>query len=205
MEPKIILLIAGIIFILIAVVGGGFEIKEIKIPEVPKWARFVSALLGIVFCGFFAQVYLVTTMGPISDKEKTTYENKELVIYEDNQSDVSVHSIKLLRLSAKSPHNPPRVNDRITIEFTLQNISNSPIELLESYVTAYDPFEENNDCGWSNKRKNFLPQQIIKTKGSLIVDVPGTWQFGPSYAVGENDEEALYPGSWRRFTVLVVE
>jgi hypothetical protein len=67
MDPITILLLAGVVFLLIAVVGGGFEIKEIKIPVVPKWARIVSGLLGAIFCG----LYVATVFQPsLPDREQ---------------------------------------------------------------------------------------------------------------------------------------
>lgn len=53
MDPLAILLLASIIFLLIAVIGGGFAVKEIKIPIVPKWARIVSGFLGIAFFALY--------------------------------------------------------------------------------------------------------------------------------------------------------
>jgi len=50
MYPKTIELLAGILFLLIAIVGGGFVIKEIQIPRVPKWPRIISGFLGLIFC-----------------------------------------------------------------------------------------------------------------------------------------------------------
>jgi hypothetical protein len=43
------LLAFGALLLLIAIVGGGFEVKEIKIPQVGKIPRAVAAIGGIVF------------------------------------------------------------------------------------------------------------------------------------------------------------
>ena len=34
---------------MIAVVGGGFSVREIKIPDVPTWGRLIAAALGLAF------------------------------------------------------------------------------------------------------------------------------------------------------------
>lgn len=42
-------LLAAVVFLLIAVVGGGFTVKELSVPVVPTWARIVAGLLGVLF------------------------------------------------------------------------------------------------------------------------------------------------------------
>ncbi len=44
---NIILILGGLLFILIAIVGGSFSIKEITIPKVPKWMRVISFFVGL--------------------------------------------------------------------------------------------------------------------------------------------------------------
>ena len=46
-------LLAALLFLLIALVGGGFTIKELSMPSVPGWARIVAALLGVFFAAAF--------------------------------------------------------------------------------------------------------------------------------------------------------
>jgi hypothetical protein len=194
MEPVTILLLAGIGFLLIAVVGGGFEIKEIKIPIVPRWARILSGLLGMIFCGLSVADFPQPPPPPPPRGQ---------FVYEDKNQDTNSHQLKFLTLTAKSKNNPPQVGDQLTVEFTLQNVSDQPIKILGTYVTAYDPSEQNKDFGFSSRNILLLPQEIITTKGSMIVSVPGTWELGPHYAIGENWDIALYPGHWHRFSVHV--
>ena len=42
MEPESVALLGGLLFLLIAVVGGGFTIREIIMPGVPRWGRLAS-------------------------------------------------------------------------------------------------------------------------------------------------------------------
>jgi hypothetical protein len=39
-------LVGGLAFILIALVGGGFVVKDVHVPELPGWSRLVAGLLG---------------------------------------------------------------------------------------------------------------------------------------------------------------
>lgn len=124
-------------------------------------------------------------------------------IYEDKQSDINIHDIKFIGLTARSIHNPPNVNDRIFVDFTIQNVSNKPINILGTYVTAYDPSGEEKSFAYANKNTIMKPQEKIKTSGSLIVDVPGIWEVGPHYALGKEWNGEQYPGHWKRFQILV--
>jgi hypothetical protein len=42
-------LIAGALFLLISIAGGGFTIRELQVPVVPTWARLASAFVGVLF------------------------------------------------------------------------------------------------------------------------------------------------------------
>ena len=47
MSPEAVALLGGLLFLLIAIVGGGFTAKEISLPGVPGWARVASLALGL--------------------------------------------------------------------------------------------------------------------------------------------------------------
>ena len=45
--PGAVGLTFGGLFLLIAIVGGGFTAKELTVPKVPTWARAVSGIVGV--------------------------------------------------------------------------------------------------------------------------------------------------------------
>lgn len=51
--PSLVILVIGIFLLLVAIVGGGLEIKEIKIPKIERMPRILTALLGamLMICG----------------------------------------------------------------------------------------------------------------------------------------------------------
>ena len=51
--PSLVILVLGIFLLLVAIVGGGLEIKEIKIPKIERTPRVLTALLGamLMLCG----------------------------------------------------------------------------------------------------------------------------------------------------------
>ncbi len=185
MDLKTIELLAAILFILIAVVGGGFIIKELQFPSVPTWARIVSGFLGLIFlflCFF-----------------EVPYPGSQRLIYSYKDSDISQHGLKLINLSAKCIHNPPKVNDSIEVEFALQNINKKSVSVLETFVVGRDPDGKTRDFGHQNQNKVIQPNDMIENKGIIVVDAPGWWKFGPSYEIGKD----IYPGEWQRFIVHV--
>jgi hypothetical protein len=60
MSEVVVALGGGILFALVAVVGGGFTVKEIVIPKVPNWARVVSGAVGAFL---LALPFVLTTLG----------------------------------------------------------------------------------------------------------------------------------------------
>ncbi|MCA1602850.1 MAG: hypothetical protein LC776_14870 [Acidobacteria bacterium] len=59
MAAETIALIAGAAFILIAIIGGGFTVKELTIPAVPWRGRLTSGIVGVLFIAYSLTVTLV--------------------------------------------------------------------------------------------------------------------------------------------------
>jgi len=52
MTVPVVLAIAGVVSLLVGVLGGGIKAKEIEIPTVPPIARVISSVLGLILIGF---------------------------------------------------------------------------------------------------------------------------------------------------------
>ncbi len=63
--PSLVILLLGSFLLLAAIVGGGLEIKEIKIPRIEKTPRILTAILGmmLMLCG--ASVGFISLMSPL--------------------------------------------------------------------------------------------------------------------------------------------
>lgn len=207
-------LIAGLACVIGAIVGGGLKAFGIELPLVNSRIRqAVLGLLGValITAGIMPDVRLFR-WGEIAPRDTPeppgtalVSREGEITVYEDRTPETNFHNMRFLGLTARSVHNPPKVNDRVWVEFTLQNVGNETVRLLGIYVTAYDPSGRQRDFAFSHKNKNLMPQERINTSGSLIVDVPGIWQVGPHYALGVNWDDAQYPGHWKRFQLLVTQ
>jgi hypothetical protein len=49
MTIELLAFVFGIVLLFIAIVGGGFELRELKVPRVGTVARIVSAVAGVIF------------------------------------------------------------------------------------------------------------------------------------------------------------
>ena len=45
----LIFVIAGVLLVAVAVIGGGLEVKELKVPPLPPFGRILSAIVGVAF------------------------------------------------------------------------------------------------------------------------------------------------------------
>jgi hypothetical protein len=45
----LIFVIAGVLLVAVAVIGGGLEVKELKVPPLPPFGRVLSAIVGVAF------------------------------------------------------------------------------------------------------------------------------------------------------------
>ena len=202
---QVISFIAGAAFILIAVIGGGFAIKEITVPSVPKAGRIGLGIVGSLFISYS----LLVTLIPILRDGRTIGENstnvpvsrREENIYANEAEDISPHGIKVLGLRALSLNDPPRVNDRITVQFSLQNVKRDPIALNPIFIGARDPAGKNVDFGRANYEKVLAPDEVIDVKSSIIVTERGVWKFWPCYKTGGT----YCPDEWRAFQIFVID
>jgi hypothetical protein len=61
---SIVSFIAGAVLLLIATIGGGFELRELKVPKVDWRARTLALLVGVAFVGLGIVVRPTTPVDP---------------------------------------------------------------------------------------------------------------------------------------------
>lgn len=207
-------LLAAVLFLLIAVVGGGFTVKELTIPKVPSTARVLAGLLGVLFAVPFvlSQTGADGEAGDLSTVQLSAghpsqdpQDGGQAALWADGPSDATQDSIQLLELEATSPHANPAIGDRITIAFTLKNAAQSARELASTFVGARDPADEWSDFGHDEQPRVLQPGETLSVRTSLIPDEAGTWRLWPCYAVQHDGGEQLCPDEWRAFEIDVLQ
>lgn len=80
------ILIAGAVFLLIGLVGGGLKIRELSVPQISGFSRTVSFSLGIIFCG----IYILS-------------ETESLLIWRENESDSNDEEVPIAKVLLPAP------------------------------------------------------------------------------------------------------
>ena len=69
---QVLLLIFGLLLLASGIVGGGFEIKEIKVPQLHGSARLVAAIVGLAFVTFALSGYVRTPLSAANPAPTST-------------------------------------------------------------------------------------------------------------------------------------
>jgi hypothetical protein len=208
LAPNTITLLAGVLFLLIAVVGGGFTIERMQIPPVPRWSRIAAGVLGVAFLAGFLVSSLhsaqqepgraAADVAPTQTTSSPTPGGTQTVeLFRFAGPERSPDGLELVEFIATSSHSEPGVGDVITIRFTLRNSSPHPIR-VSPFVAARSPSDANKDTGQSAPRA-LTPGENIPTSASLVADQKGSWSFWPCYDLGSRE----CPDEWQLHRVTV--
>lgn len=206
MSPEAVALLGGLLFLLIAIVGGGFTAKEISLPGVPGWARVASLALGLaLLLPYFVQNLRsdeTRSPGAVSAAAFDLPSPSPDGVLEDarDRRDVSPDGIEVSGLMATSAGSRPGVGDSVDVEFTLRNVGQEAIALDDAFVGVRTPDDENGDFANSDRRAVLKPHQAVTVSGSRVFDAAGTWTIFPCYELSTGE---YCPSEWRAFQVLV--
>src|SRR5262245_54680078 len=116
MDSKTIALSGGLLFLLLAIVGGGFSIREISMPKVPRWGRVVCLVVGVALVApWFTEVVSRHDSSPVAGTPPREILDGETIIHQDRDRYVSPDGVEVSGLVASVKQNPPAVGDRIWI------------------------------------------------------------------------------------------
>lgn len=202
MSSETVALAAGILFLLIGVVGGGFSVEKAQIPQVPTWGRVASSVIGLSFLGWFvftSTSQLDTGVPTRLVEAGRTAGPVDGVIHEDPGPALApADGIEVSRIVVTGD-DPLAVNSRITMNYRLTNLTDRVVEFDYTFIGVRDPNDENRDeevdAGIS-----LGPAEWIDVHQTLLLDRAGTWTIWPCYTlVGE----LSCPDDWRSFELPV--
>jgi hypothetical protein len=223
MSPEAVALVGGLLFLLIAIIGGGFSAREVMIPGVPRWGRIASLAVGLALVvpyfsqalrsdkttppetGSPASLKLSAASPPDSTSPAASPSPPRDGVIHDarNRRDHSPDGLELSGLIARSAKSRPAVGDSIEVEFTLRNVGSKAVNLDDTFVGVRTPDNENGDFGNSNEGAVLKPHQALTINGSRVFDAAGVWKIFPCYALAAGGEPKYCPDEWRAFQVLV--
>jgi hypothetical protein len=208
MGAETVALLGGLLFLLLAIVGGGFTVKEIIMPRVPTWTRVVCLLVGALL----VVPYFLGTAGSAQrgltvagSAPRAAPPAGQTVLFSEEESTVSTDGIEVSGLLAAGERKPPVVGDRIEIQFSLENVGSGAVTFEETFIGARNAAWGNKDFGHENTGVVASPGKAVRVSRSIVVDAPGTWEFWPCYSLRDRGEVTFCPDEWRAFQLLVRE
>jgi hypothetical protein len=206
MSAEVVALGGGILFVLVAIVGGGFTIRELMMPRVPNWARVASAVFGLLLLSPFVLTVVngQTEKGARSSSGTGFTPPRERGaggIEIDTEPDTTGDNIRITGLAATVRNDPPRVGDTVTVDYTLTNVGGQGIQLDSTFVGARDPADENMDSEDENENRVLGPGETIDAGGRIFLNSAGTWLIFPCYVL---PGDRYCPDEWKAFNVIVV-
>jgi hypothetical protein len=213
MRPETAAVFGGLLFLLIAIVGGGFTIKEISMPSVPRWARIVSLLVGVALVvPYFGSaleegsgvIAAQRTQATIRPPAAGSPPGSQRRIFEDSAPHTSQDGIEVSGLLATGEHGDHvSVGDRIAIRFSLRNTGAETATFQYAFIAARNPGDDNVDFGEAEQDTMLGPGDAVDISSSIVVDRAGIWSFWPCYNAHARSGESECPDEWRRFEVAV--
>jgi hypothetical protein len=204
MSAEVVALGGGILFVLVAIVGGGFTIRELMMPRVPNWARVTSAVFGLLLLLPFVLTVVngQTEKGARSSSGLTPpREQRTGGIEIDTEPDTTPDGIRITGLAVTVRNDPPRVGDTVTVDYSLTNVGSQPIRMDSTFVGARDPADENRDSEDENENRVLGPGETIEAGGRVFLNGAGTWLIFPCYLLSG---ERYCPDEWKAFNVIVM-
>jgi hypothetical protein len=204
MSVQVVALAGGILFVLVAIVGGGFAIREIVLPKVPRWARAASGVFGILLLLPFMLALLhggTTGDPPVAAGADILPAGQGTSGIEiDTAPETTSDHIRLTGLSASVRNNPPRVGDTVTVKYSLTNVGAGAAQLEYTFVGARGPEGGHADAEDGNEQRAMQPDETIQADGKVFLDKAGTWTLWPCYVLAG---DRFCPDKWKAFSILV--
>jgi nitrogen fixation-related uncharacterized protein len=207
MSVEVVALAGGILFVLVAIVGGGFTIRELVMPRVPHWARAASAVFGLLLLVPFLLTVLNGQFDrdarPASDTGFDQAQPEERGtggIELDTEPETTGDNLRITGLTATVRNDPARVGDTVAVDYSLTNVGGERLQLDTTFVVVRDPADENMDSEAENENRLLEPGETVHTSGRIFLDSAGTWLMFPCYTL---PGDRYCPDEWKAFNVIV--
>ncbi|MEV7098639.1 hypothetical protein AB0M80_37975 [Amycolatopsis sp. NPDC051045] len=206
MSVDVVALGGGILFLLTAIVGGGFTIREIALPRVPRWARAVSAVCGILLLVPFTLG--IVGRGPAPDEPVAAVGGQDRRPPPAGRSGIEVDPapatsgdhLELRGLAVSVRNDPPRAGDTLTVKYSLTNVGEEPVQLEYTFAGARDPAGNHADSEGGNENRVLGRGEAVQVEGRIFLGEPGAWRVWPCYAL---PGDRYCPNRWKAFVVAV--
>lgn len=189
-----VLLIAAIVFLMIAVIGGGFTFQQFSVAgQVPTWGRALSALIGVVLLAFVA-CRTTDVLCPLCGCPPSAC---EIVCVSGSDGP---HGLRSSGIAAHAGSNCATA----VIDFTLINAGEQPLRVVATYLSSLDPTGAERDFAWSRKNRTIAVGEGLTASHTVPLDRSGTWEVWPCYALDMpgGGQEDVYCAHWPGCTIV---
>jgi hypothetical protein len=207
MSAEVVALAGGILFVLVAIVGGGFTLRELVMPRVPHWARVASAVFGLLLLLPFVLTVVNGQIDkdarPVSDSgsdQPPPRQQGSGGIELDTEPATTGDNIRITDLAATVRNDPPRVGDTVTVDYSLTNVGSEPARMDYTFVGARDPADENRDSEDENENRVLSPGETVQASGRIFLNSAGAWLIFPCYLL---TGDRYCPDEWKAFNTIV--
>ena len=147
---------------------------------------------------------------PVIEPTATPENIGDLVLFrEDGTAVANFDGIRFMGLTAYGPQDKPeiKVNEKIYIEFALQNLRKGPILLEKGFVAAINPRDDEVEFGAVHEGVEVAKFQEFRVGVVIELTEPGVWTLWPCYALisAEDTLRNHCTPKWRGFEVTVTE
>jgi hypothetical protein len=121
------------------------------------------------------------------------------VLNVDTRPVTSNHGLELndLRTDADAPL---RVNDELTVSYTLTNVTDEPIQLESTFVGARNPANVTVNIEDMNEGAVIAPGKTVSAEGEVLLVSEGNWRVWPCYLLPDGQ---YCPDFWQDINVPV--
>ncbi len=209
---------AGVLLLVVAVmIFMTSESSETAVPEEAGVTIKVSSTATAAAKGDEeAESAADTADLPVIEPEATPENIGDLeVFYEATTSVANFDAFRLMEMTAYGPpghgiegdKSPFKVGQEIYIEFTVQNLRKSSIELRRTFIAVNHPAGEERDIGLAHVGVEVERYQKFKTGVVIPLDGAGEWEIWPCYQLVLEDDTLRdrCTTKWQFFTINVEE
>jgi hypothetical protein len=185
--------VAGIILLFVALIGGGFKIKEIEMPRVKGIFRFLSAIFGLLLMG----IGINNMIEPKKIKPNPADTIVEIIQPEIHCADCKVWNLIWLsnntQYEALLVFNPTKGYGKMRVKYfsegkiiIVQEEMNQKSTVRGQFLAGQNPFNTET----FQPITSYIPDNIIMNGDSIwVFDQNGTYE---TRAIPINDVQALY-------------
>jgi hypothetical protein len=132
MDSNTALILLGALLLLIGIIGGGFEIKEVKIPKVSIFPRIAAITLGVLLIGkfsFFPSVQVDDLSINRATPEQKNFSEADVMKIVQNIQRKQESGEEIGRVDCASESGLRSVDSEVSTSIQFQNNSNIPVDI----------------------------------------------------------------------------